>query len=219
MCSPRERLQWQKGGSSTFKNLSSRRNKTCHRLCGCQLRHLTKLHSVLPLGWVAAEDPSHIKEALPSFGFRPFADHLRAPLSGSIWVQPKPESEAETSRNILVQRVPYDDSHALALHACIARRQVDEKDKAQGGRAWCWAASQRSQCLRIRAHPIGSSPRGCQGLRLFGQQRDHGGLCLSSVLRGGSSAPGRPWRSRARPRPRHRPRPRPSRPCFAPLRL
>ena len=36
----------------------------------------------------------------------------------------------KTSRNILVQRVPYDDCHALALHACIARRQVDDKDKA-----------------------------------------------------------------------------------------
>jgi len=37
-----------------------------------------------------------------------------------------------TGRNILVQRVAYDDSHSLALHACIARRQVDDKDKEKG---------------------------------------------------------------------------------------
>jgi len=61
-----------------------------------------------------------------------------------------------TSRNILVQRVPYDDSHGLALHACIARRQVDEKDKDQSPpyrliTTWVWVQASAASAATVEA--------------------------------------------------------------------
>ena len=44
-----------------------------------------------------------------------------------------------------MQRVPYDSSHALALHACIARRQVDEKDKVRVAREGFFPSKNRQQ--------------------------------------------------------------------------